>query len=244
MKMFCKQHRRSADAEDIGGSDAFCTIGRMTTDQSVCDILYQVCNAGSILDEWFCFLFDVNIVILRLIDNAGLPAILFVDVGRNRKCKVSEVEDRGFAFSFVNTAWLRVFQIVVGNDSDGLEASVVLNQCSAACDRSGDVNDNPEFVIRMEDWRDGLHLLGAITVIDGVWFAGNQFDGVVVTVVIFTDGRFDMAVPEAVCFACIETAGFGSWKVVQKLLVVHFKDSCVIQERLVKCFGTGLQVLL
>ena len=205
LKMFCKQHRRSADAEDIGGSDAFCTIGWMTTDQSVCDILYQVCNAGSILDDWFCFLFDVNIVILRSIDNAGLPAILFVDVGRNRKCKVSEVEDRGFAFSFVNTAWLRVFQIVVCDDLDGLEASVVLNQRGAVCDRSGDVNDNPEFVIRMENWCDGLHLLGAITVIDGVWFAGNQFDGVVITVVIFKDGRFDMAVPEVESSS--ETAG-------------------------------------
>ena len=180
LKMFCKQHRRSADAEYICRSDAFCTIGRMTTNQSVCDVLYQFCNAGSILDEWFCLLFDVNIVILRLIDHAGLPDILIADVGRGRKGKVSELEDRSFAFAFINTAWLRVFQIMIGDYLDGCETSVVLDKRGASCDGIGGVNDNPDFVVWVTFGKNGFHLPGVISVVHDVRRAGYNFHGVVV----------------------------------------------------------------
>ena len=53
-----------------------------------------------------------------------------------------------------------------------------------------------------------------------------------------------MAVPEAVCFALIKAAGFGSWQEVQELRVIHLQDLCVIGVCLVKCLEAELHFLL
>lgn len=152
----------------------------MAADQCTGDVLYQFCNAGSILDEWFCLFSDINIVILWLIDHAGLPDILLADVGRGRKGEVSEIKDRSFAFAFINTAWLRVFQIMVGDYLDGCETSVVLDKRGASCDGIGGVNDNPDFVVWVTFGKNGFHLPGLISVVHDVRRAGDDLYGVVV----------------------------------------------------------------